>query len=733
MAAIPTWQEHWQVPFMSLDGISYTISIYEWDYQGSIVTLKGGPDPFVTQEDDSDDIFTNIRVQTGYINIILDPASIPAEADYLAAIAPKNNTEKMVRLKHSEGNNTVIDWQGFLQAQLFDQPWNQTARLIQMPVKSMLACLEDVEIPATAMEKNLSPIAKFFTTAYANLLREDVAPYDNFIFIDDATGWTFMRYYVMASAFFSLKTIDNEGESTTLPVGISWAETLNGIFKAFGVTVRESGRNIVFAKMDVPAPRVATLIWNNIQTLATGSVAFTIIWEDLPSPTAISDDYLTWKGADIRQGYKLGARSYEITLNLGTGVPLDITLPVTELDGSTVIELGSDYIASGTVYGQLHAIRINGYETYTYKKIVSFQGDTEDATYQQCLDNCIFNRPTYNPHPFNASDALITGAIPVRWEKVNPDETTKGLVNGLLLNQQYDSVSVFQTIPTPCYSLTSFFGYTFAEGFIKIDGIINTFWRINNDGKMDFMDGATGGTISFYFCFYIGDKQWTGTQWIDRSSAIPVTSFFPIQFRGGKIDSNAADVVGDASLEGFYIPITERLEGTVTIEIMSKVRRNNYISSNYDTHASIVEELEVTHYIPPTPNQSTRRENTYYRSEDTGFKNTISEQLLVGTNNNNPDSVLFIRQSSAPNDYLKTLAYNGIGNMRPEVNLLTRMSNFYRVSRQWLQAIVSDHDIDLLKTLWIYKGKNYYAIEHSHVWSDNNITIKFIEVKDTTL
>ena len=70
--------------------------------------------------------------------------------------------------------------------------------------------------------------------------------------------------------------------------------------------------------------------------------------------------------------------------------------------------------------------------------------------------------------------------------------------------------------------------------------------------------------------------------------------------------------------------------------------------------------------------------------------------------------------------------------MRPENNLLQRMAIYYNISRQWLQAVVSDRGLDLLKTLWTYRGKNFYAIEQTHRWWDANITIKFIETKDIT-
>ena len=65
---------HWQIPFKSLrSGTLYTVNIYDADYTDSTpVVLKGGAQPFTTQEDDNDDLFTPVRTQTGYLRIVDD-------------------------------------------------------------------------------------------------------------------------------------------------------------------------------------------------------------------------------------------------------------------------------------------------------------------------------------------------------------------------------------------------------------------------------------------------------------------------------------------------------------------------------------------------------------------------------------------------------------------------------------------------------------------------------------
>ena len=63
------WNKRYRVPFQSFTGTQYMVYIYE-QTAGELMTLTGSDNPFETQEDQSDDIFTPIRSQTGYLRVI---------------------------------------------------------------------------------------------------------------------------------------------------------------------------------------------------------------------------------------------------------------------------------------------------------------------------------------------------------------------------------------------------------------------------------------------------------------------------------------------------------------------------------------------------------------------------------------------------------------------------------------------------------------------------------------
>ena len=139
------WNKRYRVPFQSFTGTQYMVYIYEHT-AGELVTLTGSDNPFETQEDQSDDIFTPIRSQTGYLRVIDETGG-----NLLEQLMPANNTEKLVRVYAGTWNvDTFTDvnlvWQGFLCAEVFTQPWDGSKKMLEFPVKSVLSAMEDVTL-----------------------------------------------------------------------------------------------------------------------------------------------------------------------------------------------------------------------------------------------------------------------------------------------------------------------------------------------------------------------------------------------------------------------------------------------------------------------------------------------------------------------------------------------------------------------------------------------------------
>lgn len=130
---------HWRIPFMALDGTPYQINIYEPNYSGSVVVLKGGAQPFVTQETDDEDAFLPIRSSSGYITVICESQSL------VDAILPVNVHDRYVELVDVTPNANKVVWNGYILPEEYSGDWNVTPFELQLPIASPIAACLDLQ------------------------------------------------------------------------------------------------------------------------------------------------------------------------------------------------------------------------------------------------------------------------------------------------------------------------------------------------------------------------------------------------------------------------------------------------------------------------------------------------------------------------------------------------------------------------------------------------------------
>ena len=132
----------YKIPFVSFrSGNHYTVNVWK-DGGGAAQTLVGAASPFVTQEDDDEDIFADIRTQSGYLRIL------STEADALwASIVPATDTDTPVTLTVA-GSNTPV-WQGFIQSQTYGHELYGDPQELELPVMCALSALQTKQISTT--------------------------------------------------------------------------------------------------------------------------------------------------------------------------------------------------------------------------------------------------------------------------------------------------------------------------------------------------------------------------------------------------------------------------------------------------------------------------------------------------------------------------------------------------------------------------------------------------------
>lgn len=136
---------NYSITFKSLRaGTTYTVNI--GGSSGSAIPLKGGAEPFTTQEDDSDDPFAPIRTQSGYIRIFDNGLAADGVTPFdWRDLLPMTDTDRPVTLTDDGGN---IVWQGFMQAQNFGGVLYGNPQEREFPVQCALTVTEcnDIDV-----------------------------------------------------------------------------------------------------------------------------------------------------------------------------------------------------------------------------------------------------------------------------------------------------------------------------------------------------------------------------------------------------------------------------------------------------------------------------------------------------------------------------------------------------------------------------------------------------------
>ena len=141
---------NYRIQFKSLrSGTLYSVNI-----GGGTVNLtynlKGGSQPFVTEEDSDEDMFTPIRTQTGYLRIIDDGKDADGYSFDWKDLIPATDTSRPVILSHVENNQTVIDWQGFMQAQDFGNTLYGNPQEREFPIQGIINVVGTTDFDASA-------------------------------------------------------------------------------------------------------------------------------------------------------------------------------------------------------------------------------------------------------------------------------------------------------------------------------------------------------------------------------------------------------------------------------------------------------------------------------------------------------------------------------------------------------------------------------------------------------
>ena len=277
---------NYSITFKSLRaGTTYTVNI--GGSSGSAIPLKGGAEPFTTQEDDSDDPFAPIRTQSGYIRIFDDGLAADGVTPFdWRDLLPMTDTDRPVTLTDDGGN---IVWQGFMQAQNFGGVLYGNPQEREFPVQCALTVTECNDIDVTNHElRNFAYLLNAIISGIPSISINQIVVQGG----SDARQW--LLKLVDWQNFIDVDSDD------VVVARYNHYQCLEDICRFWGWTARTFGQTLyLMCPDDDDEQTFLTLTSTELTTLAGGKLAGTTsgTW----STTAIGNEFASVANNDYQQ------------------------------------------------------------------------------------------------------------------------------------------------------------------------------------------------------------------------------------------------------------------------------------------------------------------------------------------------------------------------------------------------------------------------------------------------
>ena len=293
---------HWQIKFKSLRaGTDYTVNIYDAAYSGNPIPLKGGAEPFVTQEDDDEDMFIPVRTQSGYIRIVDDGLDANGNAFNWKDLVPSTDVDRPVTLTSSN----VVLWQGFMQAQNFTGVLYGNPQEREFPVQCPLTVLSVNDI--STQEREMKNFGYVIAQAFSSI---PTLEFDQFVFQGGADAREWLLKLVDWQNYVTIE--DDVNVTARYDYGI----ILEDICKFWGWSCRVHRRSVYFARVDDNdvEPMALVLTLSQLANLTDESGTVT---ENYLSSVSMSGDFFV--SVDNDETMVRGYRKATVHANAGEG------------------------------------------------------------------------------------------------------------------------------------------------------------------------------------------------------------------------------------------------------------------------------------------------------------------------------------------------------------------------------------------------------------------------------
>ena len=681
---------HWQIPFRSLRANTlYTVNIYDSTYSDAPIVLKGGAQPFTTQEADDSDEFIPVRTQTGYIRIVDDgkdaSGNTLSAANNWKAMIPKSATDRPVTLT---AGNTVV-WRGFIQPQTFSGVLYGNPQEREFPVCCPLTILDAYDFDIT-----FTGIVSFGTILW-NIL-------DKTNSVTDASfqGGAVVEQWLQKKC--SGNNFAETDEDNNLRAKYSYLSVLEDVCRFFGWTCRMYRMTAVFTMADDTIdPGFIHFDMQGLDITGEGGTGLydTESWQT----TAIGNVFASTKNDDM---VLQGIRKARIEADINAS-PEIIEVPYDEIEdkyrNDPVVQ--STYGVETTKYlftkkaaeANAHTLKFN-WMTMEFGPGGYFDGSGDqygqrfyyfgsEHIYEYFEDLLIYK------HSYNFTTNLY-----IQGEHPN---------DGFLIRMK----------STSAYSLSNGIMVLSAKTFIDALDSNNDYRHITYIGM-----GAIKAALK------VGDLYWNGSAWTTQWAEIGI----PIGVEGGSVgDTGTGSILNNRTLtsnfpnyDGYGIPVSGSIGGIVQIDI-----RGFYDAAQpyqYGQRGLAIEGFKIEFLRPSVADQQDR--NIYTANASNEFTGETTVDLIFASDNNNQFGAGIILNNDG--SYCDVINYADGTSDHPEQHNVNRMATFGSKVRRLLTTNLQSNGLGEVtpqhKTT--IDSNTFHPIGISHEWRDDITKLTLIEL-----
>ena len=675
---------HWQVKFKTLrGGKTLTASVYDNLYSGNPIPLKGGAEPFVTEENQDDDPFKAIRTQTGSLKIVDDGYALDGTTPFnWRDLQPRSDHDRPVIL--TDENDTIL-WQGFLQAQNFSGTLYEKTQEREFPLQCALSILSS-QYPNTTDQGivNFAYLLKYCVDMVAAASLTVVAFTE--IIIQggaDAQRW-------LSKKFHWANLLSEDSEEGLSPQ-YDLFTCLEDMCNFWGWSARTEGSRLYLMCQEDPSVQtLLTLSPADLATLATGTVAGTVsdnpfIRRDLTGEIFASND------------------NDDMWMN----GPSEVSVKADCNEQSTIVQFAPPTVRN-----------LMDQSSYTW-----VAGEEPRTGY-------------FTTTPISTFDSLLMAGSANRYggfcrrQIFSDTESENATLEDMFLFKQG------HTFGQPVIQIQTKRAMCYYNGTLKIKGdIFNGAKRWEDDNDNDYINlrvgiGMTYATAKWYYIYF---NNLMDPRLVHRWQSSPYTLIATLS--GGSIKKVGSAYVVPFGFDG--IPCDDStLYGYVFIDFLGLTYENtehaqHFEIGNFEISFTRDQMIIPQTGLPPRVVKKDRVSSMEYQSvNENSIKNKQSIDLVYASDNNMKFGFGLVMEPTF--EYMQGARYGDLVLQHPEQHLADRIVNFWAAAKRLvtadLQTQIVEQSAPITPLSHLVLGQTHFrTLAISHQWRDDVTTVKMIQ------